>query len=162
MTVDTTKVQGRRELHFNSVEDIRADVERLTQGDVRTLGNWSAGQILKHLAIVMDSSIDGPAFRLPWYMRLIGRLMRKRLLNRPMSAGFQLPAYAAKVLVPPPTSFEEGLTAFRNAIHRQQSEPGRKPSPFLGELTPEAWLRLHCRHAELHLGFLTSEEAPGR
>jgi hypothetical protein len=162
MTVATNKVQNRRELHFNSVEEILADVERLAKGKVRTLGNWSAGQILKHLAIVMDASIDGAGFRLPWYMRLLGRMLRKRVLNGPMSAGFKLPTNAANVLVPPPTSFEEGLAAFRHAVHRQQTETSRQPSVFLGPLTAEEWTQLHCRHAELHLSFLALDETPGR
>jgi hypothetical protein len=162
MSVATNKVQDRRELHFNSVEEILADVERLAQGKIRPLGNWSAGQILKHLAVVMDGSIDGPGFRLPWYMRLLGRMLRNSVLNRPMSAGFQLPSYAAKVLVPPPINFEEGLAAFRHAVHRQQTETGRQPSVFLGPLTAEEWTRLHCRHAELHLSFLTLDETPGK
>jgi len=158
MRVATNKVQERRDLHFTSVEEILADVEHLAQGNVRPLGNWTAGQILKHLAIVMDGSIDGPGFRLPWYVRLLGRMIRKRMLNRPMSAGFRLPSYAAKVLVPPPISFEEGLAAFRHAVHRQQTEAGRKPNAFLGTLTAEEWTRLHCRHAVLHLSFLALDE----
>src|SRR5438874_10377963 len=43
--VDTTKVAGRRQLHFVSIDDISADVEKLAAGEVRTLGNWSGGQI---------------------------------------------------------------------------------------------------------------------
>ena len=162
MAVATNKVPNRRELHFNSVEEILADVERLAKGDIRPLGNWSAGQILKHLAVVMNASIDGPGFRLPWYMRLLGRIIRKRVLNGPMSAGFQLPSNAAKVLVPAPTSLEEGLAVFRHAVHRQQTETGRQPSVFLGPLTAEEWTQLHCRHAELHLSFLAPDETPVR
>ena len=44
MSVDTAKVEGRRTLHFHSLDDILADVERLNQGKVRPIGNWSPGQ----------------------------------------------------------------------------------------------------------------------
>ena len=45
-TVDTSKVQGRRELHFTTTDDISAEVERLAAaGPVRAIGNWSPGQI---------------------------------------------------------------------------------------------------------------------
>ena len=42
---------GHRELHFKSLEDILADVDRLASSrEIRTLGNWSAGQIFEHVA----------------------------------------------------------------------------------------------------------------
>ena len=46
MTVDTAKVEGRRTLHFTSLDEILAEVERLNQGKVRAIGNWSPGQVL--------------------------------------------------------------------------------------------------------------------
>jgi Protein of unknown function (DUF1569) len=154
MPIDTSKVQGRRELHFETIEDILADVERLNLGKVKTLGNWSGGQILKHLAIVMNDCIDGAAFRLAWPIRMLGRVMKKRILTKGMTPGFQLKRQAAGALVPPALSWEEGLNIFRTAVHRLQTESKRAPSPFLGEMTREEWNQLHCRHAELHLSFL--------
>ena len=72
--IDTGKVAGRRELHFNSLDDILADVDRLASSrEIRTLGNWSAGQIFEHVARVMDKSIDGseqPAGRPPLHLPL--------------------------------------------------------------------------------------------
>jgi Protein of unknown function (DUF1569) len=154
MAVDTRKVANRRQLHFDTPADILADVERLNQGPVKALGNWSGGQILKHLALVMNGSIDGIPTRPPWAMRLLGRLLKKRALRKGMPPGYQHKGEAARAIVPPPTSWEEGLTLFRQAIHRLQTETKREPSPFLGPMTREEWDQLHCRHAELHLSFL--------
>ena len=39
MPVDTAKVQGRRTLHFNSLDDILADVEKLNQSPPRPKAN---------------------------------------------------------------------------------------------------------------------------
>jgi hypothetical protein len=155
-TVDTAKVTGRRELHFHNLDDIRADVEQLAQAhEIRALGNWSPGQVFKHLATIMNKCIDGFDRRLPWPVRFVLRLLFKRkFLTQPMKAGFQLPAKTATEIVPPATSLEEGLLCIRQALDRLQMESKRAPSAFLGPLTRDEWDQLHCRHAELHLSFL--------
>lgn len=157
MAVDTAKVQGRRELRFHSLDDITADIEKLSQGNVRSLGNWSPGQNLKHLAIVMTWCLDGAPVMAPWYVRIIGWFMKNRFLRNPMPAGFALPEASAKHLIPGETNWEEGLQAIRAALARMKAEPQRHRSPFLGELTREQWDQLHCRHCELHLSFLIPE-----
>ena len=157
MSIDTAKVANRRHLRFNTLDDILADVDRLAQGKVRALGNWSPGQILKHLATVMNGSIDGLPLKAPWFIRVAAKLFKNRFLTKPMPAGFALPKAAAAHLVPGDTSWEEGLLAIRTAIQRMKTDPQRKPSPYLGELTHAQWDQLHCRHSELHLSFLVPE-----
>ena len=152
--IKTAKVSGRRELHFHTLQDCLADAEHMSQVEVRCLGNWSLGQILKHVAEGMHSSIDGSRFKPPLLFRLIGPFFKKRILTKRMTAGFQLPADAAKVLVPGDTSTEEGLKALRLAVERLQKEDNRAPSPFLGMLTREESDQVHLRHAELHLSFV--------
>src|SRR5262245_26306085 len=125
--IDTTKVTERRPLHFNGLDDIAADVERLAKNkDIRTLGNWSAGQVLQHLATVMNKSIDGFTARPPAVVRWVARLLFKgRFLTKPMSAGFKLPAKAQAELGPSPTSWEEGLRSIRQALTRLKTETHR-------------------------------------
>jgi hypothetical protein len=157
MPVDTAKVEGRRSLHFNTLDDISADVERLNQGKVRALGNWSPGQILKHLTAPMIWCLDGAPMRAAWHMRIVGWFMKNRFLRNPMPAGFKLPEDFAKHAIPGETSWEDGLQGIRTALARMKAEPQRHPSPFLGELTRAQWEQLHCRHCELHLSFLVPE-----
>jgi hypothetical protein len=155
--IDTTKVTGRRQLHFDSLDDIRADVECLAKcKDMRTLGNWSGGQVLQHLAIVMNRSIDGFVARPPLVVRVILRwLFKRRFLTKPMSAGFKLPANAMVELVAPATtSLDEGFQSIRHALKRLKTETTRAPSAAFGPLTADEWEQLHCRHCELHLSFL--------
>jgi hypothetical protein len=154
MAVDTGKVEGRRQLSFNSLDEILADVERLNQGPVKNLGNWSSGQVLKHVTIVMTASLDGFHHTAPWFVRLIGKLVKKKMLTKPMSAGFTLPSNAAAEMVPGPIEWADAVRQFRDVVRRLQSEEKRMPSSFLGKLTREEWDRLHCRHSELHLSFL--------
>jgi hypothetical protein len=157
MTIQTTKVLNRRPLHFQTIDDIHRDVEHLNQGKVKALGNWSGGQVLRHLATVMNDSIDGFPMRFSWPLRLLGRVLKGRILAKGMTPGYQLKGSAAAELVPPATSWEEGLQLFRQAIHRLQTETKREPSPFFGAMTREEWDQLHCRHAELHLSFLVAD-----
>jgi hypothetical protein len=157
MPVDSTKVQGRRELRFASLDDILADVEKLAQGKVRALGNWPPGTILKHVAVPMVGSIDGFALPVPWWGRIFGWLFKRRILTSAMPPGFRLSANAEKMLVFPGATWEEGVMALRTAIQRLKTESKRERSPFLGALTAEEWNLFHCRHAELHLSFLVTD-----
>jgi len=154
MAVNTAKVEGRRKLKFASYEELLADVDRLTAAPVKTLGNWSPGQIFRHLARAYNSSIDGFTVIFPLPMRVLGRLFRKKLLTMQMPAGIKLPASGAKALFPPETSTEEGAAELRDAISRLQREPARVPHPALGTLTREEWDKVHLSHANLHLSFL--------
>ena len=90
-------------------------------------------------------------------MRLFGWLIKNRVLRTPMPSGCALPTDFARHLVPPETSWDDSLQAFRAAIQRLKAESQRHPSPFLGELTRDQWDQLHCRHSELHLSFLVLE-----
>lgn len=157
--IKTAKVPGRRQLRFHSLSDIEAEVERLAAArEIRTLGNWSPGQILKHLTITMNDSIDGFPHQIPGIAQFLFRLfLKRRFLSKSMPAGFQLPRRAA-ALVPEPTSLEEGVRSFRQATQRLHTETKRAPNPVLGPLTPEEWEQLHCRHSELHLSFLLPVE----
>ena len=156
--IKTAKVTGRRELHFGSLDEVLAAAERLAAArSVKALGNWSLGQALGHLAAAMDMAVDGTKLRPPWIFRIIGRLMKKRVLRK-MDPGFNLPAHAAKDLVPTPAlSTAEGMQKFRTAVARLKAAPVRQPSPFLGPLTREESDRLQCSHAELHLSFFVPE-----
>jgi hypothetical protein len=157
MTVDTGKVQNRRHLNFEKIEDILSDVERLNQGKFKTLGNWSGGQILKHLTIVMNGSIDGAPVKFGLPLRLLGRILKNRTLRNPMKPGLQLPRRAAQGMVPPPVPWEEAIGPFRQVIHRLLTESKREPHAFFGPMTLEEWNQLHCRHSSLHLSFLVPE-----
>jgi hypothetical protein len=159
VTVNTAKVKGRRSLHFNSFDEIVAEAERLAAGRTVQLGNWSLGQILKHLAAVMHASIDGMTYQPPWFvrwtMRVVGQLITRYVLAHGMWAGFQLPRpLAREVVAADGTTTEEGLAALRAAVRRLKTDPRRDGiSPF-GRLTPEQWDRIQLRHAELHLSFI--------
>jgi len=159
-TINTAKVKGRRQLRFDSLDDIAMEVERLAGSKgVRAMGNWSSGQVLQHLATTMENSIDGFQGSVPAPVRLFLRLfMRRRFITKPMPPGFKLPVSAGNLL-PAPTSWDRALTNFRRAMQRVKTEARRSPHPAFGPMTVDEWNQIHCRHSELHLSFLVADES---
>lgn len=158
--VDTKSVSGRRQLSFQSLDDVLADAEMLALAKgIRAIGNWTPGQVFKHLAIVFNCQIDGMPLNPPWLVRMMGRyFFKNRIIKKGMRAGFRLPKDSAGLLVPPATTTtQEGLESLRAAVKRLTADHTRAPSPFFGPLTAEEADRIQCRHAELHLSFLVPE-----
>lgn len=148
----------RRVLRFESLDDILADAERMASSPHVTVGNWSLGQILDHLARGSDALFDGFGFQAPWLARaLLAPLVKKRVLNRSMPAGFRLPARGRAALVSEsPVEIQEGLAQLQKSLRRFDAESPDQPHPFLGRLTRDEAIRLQLRHAELHLSFVVS------
>lgn len=158
MTINTSKVTGRRKLAFNTLDEILDDVDYLCQGKVRSLGNWSPGQNLNHLTILMLGCLDGIDVKVPFLTRTAVSLIKRRILTKQMSPGLQLPK-AAAALLPSETTWEQGVQEIRTALNRMKTESQRHAHPVLRELSREQWDQLHCRHCELHLSFLVPEAA---
>ncbi len=100
MAVNTAKVDARRKLDYKSFDELLADADRLSSGDVKTLGNWSPGQIFQHLANAYNGSIDGLPGGFPWFIRAMARMFKKKLIGGPMPAGIKMPAKLAKAVMP--------------------------------------------------------------
>ena len=159
MTVNTKKVKDRREIRFESLAELRADVERLrgaaADGSIQPLGNWSLGQASQHLARFMVCSIEG-FDKAPFFLRPLGMVLQllqgKRILNKPPPPGFPIPSTLS--FFPDGDADDEAASAELLAvIERVEKEKCVQPSPLLGKLTHEKWIQLHLRHAELHLSF---------
>ncbi len=157
MSVNPQEVTGRRELRFTSVAEIVADAEQVTRGTPVCLGNWSAGQIMMHLARTVDASIDGASFQVNVFRRLLARCVFKRkMFAEGLPAGFP----SRSPLIPGETTIPAGLKGLREAIGRLDETSHREPHPAFGPLSVEEWNQFHCRHAELHLSFILPEADP--
>ncbi len=155
MTVQTKSVAGRRTVSYQSYDDLLADAEEMAHGVVQTLGNWSLGQIFKHLAAAMEGSIDGIPFQMPLLMRLMAPLLKRKFLTKPLPSGFQIASNARAAMEPDATvSTAEALDALRYAVSRCQSETDRAAHPLFGRLSREEWDQFNLRHAEMHMSFV--------
>jgi len=131
----------------------------MVQGPVRTLGNWTPGQVMLHLAKTMNASIDGMNVQFPFHLKLMGWLFRSRIMNSQVPPGFKIPDSGKQLLDPPPVTVEEGFEEMEKAVNRIRREPNRVRHPLLGDLTRQEWDHLHLSHAELHMSFLIPETA---
>ncbi len=157
MPVATAKVEGRRKLAYKSFDELLADADRLSAGAVKTLGNWSPGQIFRHLAIAYNGSIDGFKTTFPWIMRFAAGMFKNKLINGAMPPGLKVPASLAREVMPEATSTEDGLAQLHAAVERLKREPKRADHPVFGNLSKEEWDKIHLNHANLHMSFLVPQ-----
>src|SRR5690606_19284687 len=85
-----------RKLTFATLDDTMAAAQRIAAaqraGSLRQLGNWSAGQVFGHLAAWMSYPYEGyPMPPAPWFVRLGGKLMLRRILRNRFSPGYRIP-----------------------------------------------------------------------
>ena len=156
MTVNTKKVAGRRDVRYESFDDLLADAERLAGGSAQTVGNWTVGQILRHLALSIDSSVDGTDMKIPWLMKKAFMLVmnKEKLMKNPLSPGFKIPKSGQAQFNPDPaTTTQEGLARLRAAVERYTTETSLAEHVAFGKLSREEWDQFNLRHAEMHLSF---------
>jgi len=154
MAVETKNATGRRQISYASYDDLLTDAERLAAGNATTVGNWTLGQIFKHLAAAFEGSLDGMGFKAPLPLRLMLRLMKGKMLTRPLPSGYQIPSQVKATVEPAAdVSTEESLGALREVIGRLKTDSTRAEHPFLGNLTRDEWDRFNLRHAEMHMSF---------
>ena len=153
MPVNPRTVQGRRDLSFASLQAVLADVEVLVaSSSTRTLGNWSLAELLNHLTMTMNNSLDGFQVTAPFYIRMIAPFFKKSALKK-ITPGIRLPKSAETSAFPPSRSLDESLQEFRKAIQRTTQETMEAAHPAFGRMTHDEWIQLHLRHSEMHLSF---------
>ncbi|MGP0065369.1 MAG: DUF1569 domain-containing protein [Isosphaeraceae bacterium] len=139
----------RRELTFASLDEVMPDVERLLAGHV-TVGRWTLGQILNHLATAIRLTTDTPANSAEPTREQ--DVFRRRFFHRGRFAdGIEVPL---PVMLPQPGLDRRAeADSLRHAIARYTSFDGPFPAhPRLGPMTGEEWTRFHCIHCAHHLG----------
>lgn len=153
MSINTGRIKDRREVAFESLDEVLVEAERLVAANVKMLGNWGLGQVLGHLALALHMSIDGIQTRPSWLVRLIGPFLRRSMMRR-MPAGIRLRAAAEKELWPTELlTPQEGLARLQAAVKRFRADTRRVPHAVFGKLTGAQWHQLQLRHAEMHLNF---------
>ncbi len=157
MPVDVKKV-SLRPLSFKHVDDALAEMERIAVaeqvGTLERKGNWEVGQILGHLAHWIQWSFDGSPIKPPWFVRLLGPMMKNKVLNGKAPQGFRLPGAPEGTYGVDKITVDEGLRRCREQFGRLKAGSPSIPNAVFGKMSHEEWLKLHLRHAETHLGYL--------
>jgi len=154
--IRTKDVVDRRHLSFSTMADILADVKSFGDSPPGATGNWSAAMNVQHITRTIEGSLDGFGFMVAAPIRWLLRPFRNRMLTNRIKAGYAIPkAMADRVAPDPDLTWEHAVADLAAVIDRvERGERMTAPSPLLGSLPHEGWMKLHCRHAELHFGFI--------
>jgi hypothetical protein len=143
---------------YESSDAVVVDAERLAAAGAATMGNWSLAEIIDHLATAIDLMIDGFGFVAPWYVRAVGRaFFKRRFLERGMPPRLPFPSGGDVRPFRAGVDVEEALAHLREATERMTRTQEFAPHPVFGRMPREEVLRLHLRHAELHMGFVCEQ-----
>ena len=150
----------RRKLSLTGVDQIMPEVDRLLSEGYTPAGNWSLGQVCKHLCEAMKGSIEGyPSLPFPNNLvlglirPLMGATLKKRILTlNEMKSGVRLPD---KFVPNSGLDDRAEAEALRAMIRMYAAHAGpMAPHPVFGSMARNEWDHLHTIHASLHLSFL--------
>lgn len=150
----------RRELRFQTLDDARAELDRLEKGPVETTGNWSYFQILAHCAKAINASMRGFSTKKSWFLR---RLVGPLALRKVFKQGF-IPAGAVSSAKGVSVQRVEGdekaiLAELKKLINEFEGYNGPLAEhPFFGKLNKKQWTRLAVMHLANHLGYAKPKE----
>ena len=164
--VKSGAVVGRRRLRFESLDEVREDVQGLVdaeqRGRLKQLGNWTLGQTFGHLSAWVDYSYTGPPFKPPFFIRWILRLRKHKFLHEPMPAGVRIPGVPGGTTATDPRPLPEATEAYTRSLERLKAEAPALPHLIFGHLPHQEWILINLRHAELHLSFFVPEDDVSR
>jgi len=150
-----------RQLQFNNLAAAVDDARKLLASGYVRHGNWSLGQICRHLSLVQDPSIDG----YPAWMSLFAPLrplMRRWLLPKVLRPDSPRGIRTAAMFVPPDSLDDTAeVEAFSASVERLINHSGSfAPHPGFGRLPREKLLEIHTAHAAHHLRHLRTQSEP--
>lgn len=145
-----------RKLHFESLDDILAEAKRIaTQPDCDSRGTWTPAQNVWHVGRFIKAGVEGYPAKVPFFLKIIGPLMKKTFTTKGFSPGIKLPSQAADHMVAPPdTTIEQAMDMLETAVQGAKDKGFLPKNAMMGRMTPQQWIDLHCRHAEMHFGLI--------
>lgn len=146
-----------RSLQFETLGAAVDDARQLLASGYVGQGNWSLGQICRHLVLVQDPSIDG----YPAWMSLFAPLrplMRRWLMPKLLGSDSPRGIRTAPMFVPPDSLDDAAeVEAFSASAERLINHAGEfAPHPAFGRMPRDRILEIHTAHAAHHLRFLCS------
>jgi len=148
------QVTTRRQLTFSDLDAIVMDVQRFPGGNLTSTGQWTPAENVDHVAKVIRFSIEGFPGKAPWWLAAIGRVLPKSMVRRPIKPGIKLGPSMSWLLPEQGIAWDAAADRLVGVVALAKRQKMTQASPVFGKLTDEQWISLHCRHAELHLGFI--------
>lgn len=156
---------ARRTLNWTTLDDAVADARMLHETGYERAGNWDLSQVVGHLTIFIQASINGFSISVPgvvpWLMRVTGQ-KTKFFRTRKVPSGLPIPKrLRVTASAAGPQEEERALQQFVAAVEKFKHHTGsHAPSPVLGPLDHDEWSNFHVIHAMHHLSFLSPVESP--
>ena len=149
-----------RSLQFENLDAAVDDARGLLASGYTRHGNWSLGQICRHLVLVQDPSIDG----YPAWMSLFAPLrpLKRRWLLPKLVGPDSLPVIRTAPTFMPPDNLDDAVEveAFSASVERLINYSGEfAPHPAFGRMPRDKILAIHTAHAAHHLRFLRGGNA---
>lgn len=155
-----SKSVERREVEYQSLDEMMDDVRNLLSKGYQAKGNWNLSQSCAHVADWMSYPMDGyprPGMfgrMMLWLMKVtVGPGMRKNILEKGFKPG--LPTDPKSV--PKADQYEEQdvVNKLQDVVDRWKKFNGQvHDSPIFGPMDKETAIRFHLLHASHHFGFL--------
>ena len=151
------KLTLARELRFETLDDLIAEARRIAaQPDTTTRGSWTLAQNIWHVGRFIQAGVEGYPAKVPFILKLIGPLFKKKFTTKGFSPGvIKLPSQAAEhVVAPADTTIEQAMDMIETAVQGAKEKGFLPKNPMMGKMTQQEWIALHCRHAEMHFGLI--------
>ena len=150
----------RRDLKFESFDDVGAEVDRLHESGYTQNGNWNLAQACLHLTEWMRYPIDGypkkslPVRALMWMFKVtLAKGWRRKILSSGFSPG--MPTDPKTAFPADQAEEAEAIEELKETIRRFVAFEGEyHPSPLFGSFDKESQQSLQLQHCAHHLGFL--------
>lgn len=151
----------RRNLIFDGLAEALQECRDLLDSGYHRHGNWSLGQICRHIRLTMEANMDG----YPRWMTILGFPLR------PFIRRFGLPGLlagkspkglptAGMFMPPKDTEDDDEVEALARCIETFLSGQGKLHAhPGFGSMSREQFEHFHAAHLGHHLGFLSAEQA---
>ncbi len=148
-----------RDLKFENLGEAVDDARQLLATGYVRQGNWSLGQICRHLVLVQDPSVDGYPVWMSFFAPL-RPLVRRLLLPKVLSGDSPRGIRTATMFVPRGDLDDAAeVEAFSASVGRLLDHSGSfAPHPGFGRLPREKILEIHAAHAAHHLRHLRCRE----
>ena len=150
----------KRNLKFNSFDEMFADMEHLLDCGYTASGNWNLSQTCGHVGNWMSYPVDGfpvpPIFMRPifWIMKVtVGQSMKRKILAEGFKGG--MPTAPESVPAADKNSDSQAVEDLKATVARVSSYSGDlHPSPLFGPMDLETLKKVTLLHAEHHLAYL--------
>jgi len=145
----------RRELKFKNLEDVRSELNRLSQGPVETTATWSYYQILTHCAAALENTMKGLQPEMSWLHK---HLVGPAFFHKNASDGYLPTGIKGRPEIAPEKREEGDEKAALARLLKAMDDLDKFEGKFslhrrLGKLKPHQWVHFHAMHMANHLGY---------